>query len=321
MFLYARWRGIVVALAAPRHPCAGPGAYDPLGYGHCNKDPDTMAWLKGIISIVLLTGNTLFWGIPLVALSLLKLALPFQAVQGWLLKNLNRVASLWITTNNLWIRHWLKPDWCISLPDTLSKDCHWLVIANHRSWTDVFVMLYALHDHLPMPRFFIKRELIWVPILGLAWWALEFPMMRRYSASQLKRRPHLAKHDLRAAQKLLTHIDRTPVTIYNFAEGTRFTRAKHEQQQSPYQHLLKPRAGGCAQVMTMMGHELSGIIDVTLDYRHGRPRFRDLLCGRSARITLRARRLDIPGWMPGGDYLNDTHYRERFQAWINALWH
>ncbi len=70
----------------------------------------------------------------------------------------------------------------------------------------------------------------------------------------------------------------------------------------------------------MMGHELSGIIDVTIDYRHGRPRFRDFLCGRSARVSLVARRLDIPDWMPGGDYLNDTHYRERFQAWINALW-
>ncbi len=166
-----------------------------------------MAWLKGIISIVLLVGNTLFWGTPLVVLSLLKLALPFRPMQRQLLRWLNRVGRLWIATNNLWIRHWLKPDWHISLPGTLSRDRHWLVIANHRSWTDVFVMLYALHAHLPMPRFFIKRELIWVPILGLAWWALEFPMMRRYSARQLKRRPHLAQHDLQATQKLLTHID------------------------------------------------------------------------------------------------------------------
>ncbi|ARS54019.1 acyltransferase [Kushneria konosiri] len=279
-----------------------------------------MAWLKGIISIVLLTGNTLFWGIPLVVLSLLKLVLPFKSVQVPLLKCLNRIAGFWITTNNLWIRHWLKPQWHIDLPDSLSRERHWLVIANHRSWTDVFIMLYALHDRLPIPRFFIKRELIWIPIMGLAWWALEFPMMRRYTPSQLKRRPHLARRDLQATRKLLTHIDRTPVTIYNFAEGTRFTRARHEQQESPYQYLLKPRAGGCAQVMTMMGHKLSGIIDVTLDYRQGRPRFRDLLCGKSGRIILKARRLDIPEWMPNGDYLNNTHYRERFQAWINALW-
>lgn len=279
-----------------------------------------MAWLKGIISIVLLTGNTLFWGIPLVVLSLLKLVFPFKSVQVPLLKCLNRIAGLWITTNNLWIRHWLKPQWHIDLPDSLSRERHWLVIANHRSWTDVFIMLYALHDRLPIPRFFIKRELIWIPIMGLAWWALEFPMMRRYTPSQLKRRPHLARRDLQATRKLLTHIDRTPVTIYNFAEGTRFTRARHEQQESPYQYLLKPRAGGCAQVMTMMGHKLSGIIDVTLDYRQGRPRFRDLLCGKSGRIILKARRLDIPEWMPNGDYLNNTHYRERFQAWINALW-
>lgn len=279
-----------------------------------------MSWVKGFISITCLVINTLFWGVPLILFSVLKWLLPFNAARRRLMPLLVSVAECWIATNNLWIRHWLRPDWHVTLPDGLCAHNHWLVIANHRSWTDVFILMYALQGHLPPPRFFIKRELMWVPILGLAWWALEFPAMRRYSSDQMRRKPHLAQRDLMATRKLLTQIERTPVTIYNFAEGTRFTMAKHHLKGSPYNHLLVPRAGGCAQVMTLMGSRLSGIVDVTLDYRHASTRFRDFLCGQGGSVTLVARRLAVPHWMPDGDYLNDPSYRERFQAWINALW-
>ena len=31
-----------------------------------------------------------------------------------------------------------------------------------------------------MPRFFMKFELLYVPIIGLAAWGLDYPIMRRY---------------------------------------------------------------------------------------------------------------------------------------------
>lgn len=275
---------------------------------------------RGVVSFTLLSFNTLFWGVPLLLVTLLKLVLPFEGARRRLLVLLNRIAGAWIATNNLWIRHWLKPDWRIRLPEGLSPRGHWLVIANHRSWVDAFALLYALHGRIAPPRFFVKRELVWLPVVGQAAWALEFPIMRRYSAHHLRRHPHLAHRDMRNAARLLARARHVPMSIYNFAEGTRLTRARHLHQQSPHAHLLRPRAGGCAQVVALLGEQLCGIVDVTLDYRHTRIGFGDFLCGRSGSVTILARRLDVPPWMIGGDYLGDHAYRERFQAWINALW-
>lgn len=279
------------------------------------------ATAKGVVSLTLLILNTLFWCVPLYALALLKLFMPTRRLRLKVLKGLNRTALGWIAVNNWWIRHWLRPRFDIRLPDDLSPHTWWLVLANHRSWTDIFVLQYALYGHTPMPRFFLKRQLLWVPVIGLAWWALEFPFMRRYSRERLAKDPSLAQRDLETTRKMCESAQELPMAIYNFAEGTRFSKTKHERQQSPYNQLLRPKAGGSAQVIRLLGDRLAGIIDVTLDYRRSPTGFWAFLCGRSNDIALHARRLDIPDWMIDGDYSGDMMYKERFQAWLNALWH
>ncbi|WP_317450676.1 acyltransferase [Phytohalomonas tamaricis] len=270
---------------------------------------------------MLLVLNTLFWCVPLYILAIIKLLMPTHRLRLGVLKGLNRIALAWIATNNWWIRHWLKPRFDIHLPDDLSPDAWWLILVNHRSWTDIFILQFALYGHTPMPRFFLKRQLIWIPVIGFAWWALEFPFMRRYSREHLARDPGLAQRDLETTRRMCESAQELPMAIYNFAEGTRFTSAKHSAQQSPYNHLLKPKAGGSAQVIHLLGARLAGIIDITLDYRQSSTSFWAFLCGRSDDISLYARRLDIPDWMIGGDYSSDMMYKERFQAWLNALWH
>jgi hypothetical protein len=49
----------------------------------------------------------------------------------------------------------------------------------------------------------------------------------------------------------------------NFVEGTRFTPAKHAAQQSPYKHLLKPKAGGLALALHVLGDRFDSLLDVT----------------------------------------------------------
>ncbi|MFC0268446.1 acetyltransferase [Kushneria aurantia] len=279
-----------------------------------------VALLKGTVSVILLVTNTLLWGVPLLLLSLLRPVLPFNSARRRLRTALDAVAGGWIAGNNWWIRHWLAPDWRVTLPNGLCREQHWLVIANHRSWVDVFILMSALHQRLPPPRFFVKRELSWIPIVGQAFRALDFPIMRRYSRAQLKRRPQLARRDLQTTRRALADAGASPVTLYNFAEGTRFSIDKQRAQRSPWQHLLKPRAGGCAQVVELLGEHLCGIVDITLDYRAGRTGFGDFLCGRGGSVTIRARRLEIPPWMAQGDYAGDPLYRQRFQNWINVLW-
>ncbi|WP_110647644.1 acyltransferase [Salinicola peritrichatus] len=278
-----------------------------------------MSTLKGFVSVLLLIIGTLFWGVPLIALTLLKIVTPTRRWRRFVLGGLHRIALAWVRTNNCWIRYWIRPRIRSELPDDLSPRQWWLVIANHQSWTDIIVMLYVLTGRLPMPKFFLKRELILVPIVGLACWALEFPFMRRYSREKLARNPRLAERDRLATQRMCEHAREMPMAIYNFVEGTRFTPAKQHRQASPYRHLLRPKAGGIAQVIGLLGSRLDGILDITLHYRRQPPNFWDFLCGRESGVAIVARCLDRPAWMLEGSY-DDADYKERFYTWLNILW-
>ncbi|MDI5984974.1 acetyltransferase [Halomonas sp. M4R5S39] len=279
-----------------------------------------MSSLKGLVSVLLLILTTLFWGIPLIALTLVKLVTPGRRLRRLVLRGLNEVALNWVGSNLWWMRRWLRPRLDIHLPEGLSRERWWLVLSNHRSWTDIFLLFFALHRRIPMPHFFVKRQLIWIPIVGLAFWAMEFPMLRRLTREQRERHPHLARRDREATERMCERARERPIAIYNFVEGTRFTPAKHAAQASPYRHLLRPRAGGIAQVLGLLGDRLGGILDVTLHYDNPRPTFWGYLCGREGPVTLNARRLEVPGWMVTGDYHDDPDYKERFHSWLNALW-
>ncbi|MFC2993319.1 MULTISPECIES: acetyltransferase [Halomonas] len=278
-----------------------------------------MPIFKGLVSILLLFLTTVLWGIPLILLTLLKLVTPSRNLRRRVLKGLNRVALNWAGSNVWWMRHWLQPQLKMHLPEGLSQDQWWLVLSNHRSWTDIFILFFGLHRRIPMPHFFVKRQLIWVPIVGLAFWAMEFPMLRRLNAQQRERHPHLARRDREATERMCRHARERPIAIYNFVEGTRFTPAKHAAQRSPYTHLLRPRAGGIAQVLNLLGDRLGGILDVTLHYENPDPTFWGFLCGQEQGIVLVARRIEIPAWMLEGNY-DDPDYKERFHSWLNALW-
>ncbi|WP_346798389.1 acyltransferase [Halomonas sp. Bachu 37] len=278
-----------------------------------------MAILKGFVSVMLLTLNTLFWGVPLVALTLLKVIAPGFKLKRLLLEGLNRVALNWIGFNLWWMRHWLKPALTATFPDNLSPRQWWLVISNHRSWTDIFMLLMVLHRRIPMPRFFLKRELIWIPIVGLAFWALEFPFMRRFTRDQVQKNPKLARIDREMTQRMCERARDMPIAIFNFVEGTRFTPAKRDARNSPFRHLLTPKAGGVAQVLSLLGDKLDGILDITISYRNPSPSFWDFLCGKEQPVMLHVRRLDVPAWMQDIDYQESQH-KERFHSWLNALW-
>ena len=159
-----------------------------------------------------------------------------------------------------------------------------------------------------------------VPLMGLAWWALDFPFMKRYSREQVARRPELAGRDIAATRRACERFRAIPVSIMNFVEGTRYTDAKHAAQQSPYRHLLKPKSGGVAFVIDAMGEGLQAILDVTIAYPAGRPTMLDLFGGRVREVRVDLRERPIPREFIGGDYQNDAAFRERFQVWMSALW-
>jgi len=202
----------------------------------------------------------------------------------------------------------------------LQADGHYLVLANHQSWVDILVLQKVFNRRIPLLRFFLKRQLFWVPLLGLAWWALDFPFMGRYTPKQIARRPELARRDIEATRHACEKFRAIPVAIMNFVEGTRFTPGKHATQGAPYRHLLKPKSGGVAFVLDTMGEGLHAILDVTIAYPGGRPSMMDLLADRIPEIRVHVRQRSIPDELLCGDYQNDRAFRARFQQWMNRLW-
>lgn len=271
------------------------------------------------LAMLLLLLNTLLHVLPLFALALLKPLLPGRALRQACSRALVRIAESWIGVNSALFDIFTRIRWQVEGLDKLRRDGNYLVLCNHQSWVDIPVLQKVFNRRIPFLRFFLKSQLIWVPLLGPAWWALDFPFMKRYSKETLARRPQLQGKDMAATRRACEKFRHMPVSVMNFAEGTRFTRAKHDAQSSPYRHLLRPKAGGLAFVLDAMGDALHAVVDVTIVYPAGAGSMMDLIAGRVRDIRVHVRELPIDARLRG-DYERDADFREHFQAWVNALW-
>ena len=259
--------------------------------------------------------------VPIVVIgALIKAAIPLRPVRRVCDRILIGTAESWNALNTRLISLFTRTRFVIDNEAQLRRDGHYLVLSNHQSWVDIPVLEALLNRRVPMLRFFLKSQLFWVPLLGLAWWALDFPFMKRYSRESIARRPELAGRDIEVTRRACEKFRGIPVSLINFVEGTRFTREKHAAQQSHYRHLLKPKAGGVAFVLDAMGDAMHAILDITIVYPAGKPTIGDLFGDRIPEIRVHIRELPIPYELVGGDYQNNAPFRELFQTWINGLW-
>ena len=157
-------------------------------------------------------------------------------------------------------------------------------------------------------------------MIGLAWWALDFPFMQRHGKAELRERPERRLEDAEATRRACEKFALVPTSVMNFAEGTRFTPGKHRAQGSPYRHLLKPKAGALALALNAMGGKFSSLIDATIVYPAGIPTFWQFICGRVPRVAVRVRELAIPPDFCAADYGQDPAFRMQFQKWLGTLW-
>ncbi|MES0872531.1 acyltransferase [Sinimarinibacterium sp. HSW-8] len=278
------------------------------------------AWLRGAIMSLLLVANTLFWAVPVYAAILLKLLSPRGRARDAASRLTAALAQRWAMVNVVMVDALLCIRWDLHIDADLSPSGQYLVCANHQSWNDIVVLLKTFGRKAPFFKFFIKQELIWVPVLGLAWWGLDYPFMKRYSKQALDKNPALRGKDLETTREACAKYRNQPVMILNFLEGTRFTAEKHARTGSPYQHLLKPKAGGFAFTLSALGERLNSLLDVTIVYPQGAMGFWDFLAGRVHHVVVEVRQLTIPHDLYVGDYENDAEFRARFQAWIGELW-
>jgi len=273
-----------------------------------------------VAAFSLITLNTIVWIVPLLVLAAIKLVLPISAVRRVLTRWLMRIGEYWISGNALVFGFVNDTRWEVRGLENLSSDEWYLVVVNHQSWVDIVVLQTLLNRRIPLLKFFIKKQLIWFPLLGLAFWALDMPLMHRHSKSYLARHPEKKGSDLDVTRRACEKFRHTPTSVINFIEGTRFTEAKRLRRNSPYRNLLHPRAGGLALALNTMGDMFSSILDVTIVYPQGVPRFWAMVCGELRQVVVDVRRRDVAAWMIAGDYVNDREHRRSMHQWLGELW-
>ncbi|CAM2885929.1 acyltransferase [Moritella viscosa] len=278
-----------------------------------------MSFIRGCLAFTFWVINLLFWATPIIILSPIKL-LPIKNIQSICSSLLVCCASSWIRVNVI-IERLIHPVniHLHSKGIELSEKEWYMVLANHQSWVDILILQRVLNKKIPFLKFFLKKELIFVPFLGIAWWALDFPFMRRYSTTQLKKNPKLRGKDIEVTRKACAKFKSSPVSVMNFVEGTRLTTEKHNKQNSPFKHLLKPKAGGLAFALSALGDHIHKIVDVAIYYPGQTPTFWQYLCGEVKNVHVHIRVSDIDDKMRG-DYQKDRAFKIGFQQHLNQLW-
>jgi 1-acyl-sn-glycerol-3-phosphate acyltransferase len=215
--------------------------------------------LLSLMTAMVITVNLTFWMFLLVILGLVKALVRherFRHLLTYWVESFYRGAA---GVDNFWMLHIVGVRLNIhgELPDHAAP----IIISNHQSWMDIPVLHGAITRHNgPILKFLIKRELLWVPVIGWICYALGFPALRRGQGDNAR------EQDYAAIQNFSSSLTRERGALLIFAEGTRFTAEKHHNQNSPYNHLLTPRPGGLkiALETTPPG---TPIVDLTISYR------------------------------------------------------
>jgi len=250
----------------------------------------------------------------------LRFLIPVRQFHQLLYKPMHAVYALWAQCNFVIMNMCNKIDWQITGNFELNKSSWYLIIANHQSWLDIFVLSAFTSKHTSTGKYFLKDSLKHIPFLGMACKTLDMPFMKRYSQEFLKKNPHLKGTDIESTRKSCQSFKENPTAIINFVEGTRFTRQKKQHTQSPFNNLLPPKAGGIAFTLAALGEQFDKIINISIVYPDNPGHImKDMLAGKLTSIVIDVELIDITPDLIG-DYFGDTTFKNHFQQWLNGIW-
>ena len=126
------------------------------------------AGLRIAFGTLILATNTVVHVPFLMVAALLKALMPWRGARRLWNAVLMAIAASWIGVNTtlLGLLSSLRID--ASIEAQLDLRGHYLVLANHQSWVDIPVLQAIFNRRIPLLRFFLKSQLFWVPLLGLA---------------------------------------------------------------------------------------------------------------------------------------------------------
>jgi 1-acyl-sn-glycerol-3-phosphate acyltransferase len=269
--------------------------------------------LRGLLTFLVYIVFTIVLCLFFYLIAAVKFLIPSPSVRGLASRILDWIASgLWVWCSVFVHKVFANTVYDVKCDANLSPDRWYMIVSNHQSWVDILVLIRVLQGRVPPYKFFVKKQLLWLPFMGQCFWGLDFPVMGRYSKEVLKKYPHLKGKDLETTRKYCEKFRQRPVSVMNFVEGTRFTPQKHERQKSPYKHLLNPRAGGAAMILYAMGDQLDDLVDITIAYPGGVPGLWDYFCGKTKLVRVYIRLCPIAQNLKKGLYFQDEQGRKDF---------
>lgn len=276
--------------------------------------------LKGILPFLIIVGNLSFWIGPLFLLALLKLVIPIQKIRSYLYVLMTRIYVIATRTDDQLLWQIMGIHLEVRGLEHLHPDKLYLVLANHQSWADILIMqsLFSFKNHIP--KFIAKKQVLYLPLVGLICWAYDYPIVKRHSKKEIQARPDLRGTDRKALQSSLRRFHETPGSIVNFAEGTRYSSSKAKRFHSPYRFLLSPKTGGIFVILQSIGDQLHEILDLTLAYDCPKLGFWDFLSGKCRRVIVQVRHI-APDQTFGKAKHNPKNVSlTEVAEWIQRIW-
>ena len=203
--------------------------------------------------------------------------------------------------------------------ETYDMNKWYMAMSNHQSWADIFVLLTVANKKIPLLKFFMKKELWWIPFVFLANKTLNMPFVNRHSKKAIEKDPSLRTKDYENTLKSCKRFLRAPSTIFSYAEGTRLTPEKHKAQNSKYKNLLQPKIGGMATALSAMP-KIDTLIDFSVVYKSKKRGAWSFLNGEMRDVKVFIRSHKIPENLKYRNYGSDHLYREEFKQWIEEIW-
>lgn len=272
-----------------------------------------MRQLLGVLVAVVVSISTVCVCIPLYVFGCVRLVVPSAAFRRWIAYPMDRVIDAWVSVFRGLISALRLIDIQTEFDVDLDDRSKWRVlVCNHQSWVDIIVLQTSFRKSLPVLKFFTKKELIWVPFIGVAMWFLGFPYVYRSKSAEQGLTAERRESNETVLEREGARFLEKPVAVINFVEGTRFSPAKRDQRNSPFNNLLLPRRGGFIRTMQVLGDRVDTVLNVTIVYEDQIPGFWDLLCGRTTSARLIVSEVDKPSDDDGAttDWLMDL-WREK----------
>ena len=254
---------------------------------------DPIDVIRGALPLTFITLNLIFWIIPLILLGLAKLLVPVPTIRRWIYQLMIGIYAVASQADLLLFKYILGIQFDFDIPQELERDKNHLIISNHQSWADILVFQSILISRTPIIKFIVKKELLFMPLIGLICWAYEYPMVQRRSFKKDSDAQNNPKNDLEILESKLAGLSDHPASIINFAEGTRFNLEKREKHKSPHNNLLRARTGGLFFILDTFGNTIDYILDFTIIYKCKDPVFFKFLGRKCSEVIVRANKIPL----------------------------